>query len=624
MLKKSIITVLLIAPLFGVEIVINKSLDLQNSFTRDNTKEIVKNNITGLMWQDDVSVKSAKKNWSEAKQYCINLYQSGYSDWFLPSIAELESIVDTSRANSAIKREFQNSISSRYWSSSSGVFYSTLIAWYVNFENGVLKDGYKTSNCYIRCARSGQYDTLNFEKLLSNLMREELEALPKPKKELKLVRGEFESTQEFEARVRVTKRKQKKELEAYRKNYAQTKSLAQRKAVKKALEMSWGKPLLSHLRYDADSGYFVADIKFEMNKNFQKKVAIKVPRKYARAFKGAFDSLKPEAVFEYDGASVQLKDIRVPYKHKNYVALFTDLNIDETRVAVNLKNDIELDDSFSSSVRVASNSMKHLDSSGFRDYRELERLLKKTRRVKEDNKKWLFVVGIEKYAYTDNISYARRSATMFKQIMKKKLGVKESHCYTMLDEKASQARIKTNLKKMLRRVKSGDTIYFYYNGHGVPIPSLKNEPFMLASDSEPDYIADEKFFSLKNIYGRLSDSKAKRVVAFVDSCFSGVTDGKAVLKGVAATKMVARSVQFDKHKMVVLTAGKGNQYSNGYDKKGYRLFSFYLMQNILEGKKDIRTLYRETKSETYDTSLEEYGDVRIQEPQIEGNFRMQL
>lgn len=48
------------------------------------------------------------------------------------------------------------------------------------------------------------------------------------------------------------------------------------------------------------------------------------------------------------------------------------------------------------------------------------------------------------------------------------------------------------------------------------------------------------------------------------------------------------------------------------------------MENILEDKKDIKYLYKETKKETYETSLSEYGDIRVQEPTIEGNFRLSL
>jgi hypothetical protein len=177
---------------------------------------------------------------------------------------------------------------------------------------------------------------------------------------------------------------------------------------------------------------------------------------------------------------------------------------------------------------------------------------------------------------------------------------------------------------MLRRVAKGDKIYFYYNGHGIPVPNLKNEPFMLASDSYVDFISDEKFFSLKNIYTMLSNSKASRVVAFVDSCFSGATDAKTIIKGVAATRLIPKKITFDKHKMVVITAGKDRQFSNGYDKTGYRLFSYFLMKNILKGDKTIKKLYSDTKTETYKTSVREFGDLRVQTPTINGNYNLGL
>jgi hypothetical protein len=154
------------------------------------------------------------------------------------------------------------------------------------------------------------------------------------------------------------------------------------------------------------------------------------------------------------------------------------------------------------------------------------------------------------------------------------------------------------------------------------VPSKGNEPYILTYDAEPDYVQDSPFFALQNIYSVLSESKAGKIVAVIDSCFSGVTDGKAVIKGVAATRVVAKKTTFDENKMVVMAAGKGHQFSNGYDKKGHRLFSYYIMKNLLEGKADIRTLYKETKSQTYSTSIKEYGDLRVQEPTLQGNYRM--
>jgi hypothetical protein len=48
------------------------------------------------------------------------------------------------------------------------------------------------------------------------------------------------------------------------------------------------------------------------------------------------------------------------------------------------------------------------------------------------------------------------------------------------------------------------------------------------------------------------------------------------------------------------------------------------MKNILNGDRNIRKLYLDTKRMTYKTSLEEYGDLRVQEPTIEGNFKTGL
>jgi hypothetical protein len=591
------------------------SVSFANTFVDKDTK---------LMWQDNYESKSKQKTWEGAKQYCQDLSLDGYDDWYLPTVEQLLTITDKSESNPAIKNGIQNITSSNYWSASPLLSYSSL-AWLVFFKFGNSSYSYKTDEYYVRCARAGQLDTLTFDKTVEQLIKSELSSIPKPPETLSLIKDEFETTKEFNARVAKTKAKQKEQIRKYKKEIQKAKKVAKKNAIKKALQYTWGKPILSNLKYDADNGYFVANLSFEAKKSFKKKVAIKVPRKDARNFKNSFNSLKPQAIFDYDGQSVNLKDIVVPLnEYDEYVAQFTNLSVDDTRVAVNLSNEYDIDTSINTNISVAKSSMSNFDASKLVDYKELDKLLAKSSKAKIDNRKWLFVVGIEQYEFTDNISYASRSAKMFKKVMKKKLGIKESNCFTMINGGATQAKIKTSLKKMLRRVKAGDTIYFYYNGHGVPVPSKKYEPYMLTADTEPDFVADEEFFALKNIYGKLSKSKASKIVAVVDSCFSGVTDGKAVLKGVAATKMKARSVAFDKDKMVVLSAGKSYQYSNGYDKKGHRLFSFYIMKNILNGDTTIKALYKDTKQATYKTSIEEYGDSRTQEPSIEGNFRMKL
>ena len=463
-----------------------------------------------------------------------------------------------------------------------------------------------------------------FNTIVEKLTKIELQKLANPPKEIQLIKDEFETTQEFNTRVFQTQKSQKLKIAAYKKNYNTYLAKAKKKAIKKALQYTWGKPIIKNLHYDADNSYFLAEIHFEMKKDFEKKLAIKVPRSKAKKFKNNFVSLRPQAIFEYNARSVSLKDIVIPFDNKKYLAQFTDLDLKETQLTVKINNDFEFQSISPTQIQVQKSTLTQFDASNLRNYHELDTLLKKQKRAKAEKSKWLFVVGIEQYEYTDNIQFAQRSAEMFVKVAHKKLGVPKENSYVMINNKATQADIKRNMKKMLRRVKKGDTIYFYYNGHGVPVPSLHNEPFMLASNTEPDFVADETFFSLKNIYAKLSDSKAAKIVAIVDSCFSGVTDGVGVMKGVAATKMVAKKVNFDKEKMVVISAGKSHQYSNGYNKKGHRLFSFFVMKNILQGDKSIKKLYKKTKTQTYNASIEEYGDSRTQEPTIDGNFRMKL
>ncbi len=87
MIKKIVLATLLTLPLIAYEIVIDKTfiapiIDKESIFTRDNSKEIVTDSVTGLMWQDDSSAKSVKKDWEDAKAYCQNLTHGGYNDWY--------------------------------------------------------------------------------------------------------------------------------------------------------------------------------------------------------------------------------------------------------------------------------------------------------------------------------------------------------------------------------------------------------------------------------------------------------------------------------------------------------------------------------------------------------------
>ncbi|KJR41397.1 protein of unknown function DUF1566 [Candidatus Magnetoovum chiemensis] len=75
------------------------------SYEFNSSETVVKDLNTGLMWQQDNAVQSGADyqfTWQEALSYCESLSLAGYSDWRLPNVKELQSIVDYTNSDPAI------------------------------------------------------------------------------------------------------------------------------------------------------------------------------------------------------------------------------------------------------------------------------------------------------------------------------------------------------------------------------------------------------------------------------------------------------------------------------------------------------------------------------------------
>ncbi|MDD5519037.1 MAG: DUF1566 domain-containing protein, partial [Candidatus Omnitrophica bacterium] len=81
---------------------------------------------------------------------------AGYSDWRLPNVRELMSIVNYGVYNPAINTTyFSNTQSSDYWSSTTYAS-NTPYAWRVSFSGGHVSCYDKTNSYYVRPVRGGQ------------------------------------------------------------------------------------------------------------------------------------------------------------------------------------------------------------------------------------------------------------------------------------------------------------------------------------------------------------------------------------------------------------------------------------------------------------------------------------
>jgi hypothetical protein len=105
-----------------------------------------------FIWQDMQDNTQYTSNWTLAKEYCVSLTLNGYTDWKLPTIKELQQIVDIKHSKPAINNQFKYIEPSSYWSSSPDLVKKNY-AWYVGFKTGATFKDSKDYDCYVRCIR---------------------------------------------------------------------------------------------------------------------------------------------------------------------------------------------------------------------------------------------------------------------------------------------------------------------------------------------------------------------------------------------------------------------------------------------------------------------------------------
>lgn len=148
---------------------LNATIISQNGMAKDN--------VTGLMWQDE-SYTSAEevayndgKNYNKvgneeyAKGYCENLTLDGFSDFRLPNIYELTTLIDNTKSEEPyIVDGIKNIASQFYWTSTTSVSYLDY-SWTTSFgfNGGYNAEGRNIGHYYIRCVRGKE---LSFHDLV--------------------------------------------------------------------------------------------------------------------------------------------------------------------------------------------------------------------------------------------------------------------------------------------------------------------------------------------------------------------------------------------------------------------------------------------------------------------------
>ncbi len=195
---------------------------------------------------------------------------------------------------------------------------------------------------------------------------------------------------------------------------------------------------------------------------------------------------------------------------------------------------------------------------------------------------YALIIGIEHYRDVPSPSGAKLDAEQVARLVKATLGVPEQNILLAIDERATRSDIEKQLRWLRQNVPQGGRIYFYFSGHGAPDPTTGTS-YIVPYDGDPRFLADTAM-QLPEVMKALSLTKARDVLAIVDSCFSGA-GGRSVLP--PGTRPLVKVKESRATPKVALFAASSGAEISGPAKDGGGLFTTVLLQALGGGRADV-------------------------------------
>jgi hypothetical protein len=197
---------------------------------------------------------------------------------------------------------------------------------------------------------------------------------------------------------------------------------------------------------------------------------------------------------------------------------------------------------------------------------------------------YAIVIGIEKYsASLPPPTGARADAQRFSDLVRASLGVPAGHVQTLFDEQATKGSIERALASAQASVPPGGRIYFYFSGHGAPDASAGTS-YIVPADGDPQFL-DATAIPMKEVLTKLGQSKAREVLAIVDSCFSGA-GGRSVLPP-GARPIVRVREEAAPSQLALFSASSGSEISGPTADGNGGLFTKYVVDGLGTGAADM-------------------------------------
>jgi len=212
---------------------------------------------------------------------------------------------------------------------------------------------------------------------------------------------------------------------------------------------------------------------------------------------------------------------------------------------------------------------------------------------------YLLSIGVETYndKEFDTVAYAKNDVQSIYDAFIE-LGLKEENAKLLIDNSATKSLVLREVSRISKLATESERIIIYYAGHGL---FYNSSNYITAWDSSIDNI-EEYSISVNEILSLLSNSKAKKIILFMDCCHSGLSFIKTrdVASSFRADNLLYE--QRDSEYLIGFASCKDNEQSSPLTKYKHGIWTYHLLQALL-GKAD-QDLYKEGL--LFSSKLQEY------------------
>jgi len=201
----------------------------------------------------------------------------------------------------------------------------------------------------------------------------------------------------------------------------------------------------------------------------------------------------------------------------------------------------------------------------------------------------VFGIGIDQYEHFPNLKYAARDCRRFVDLFKSRYNLSEDWAITLMDREATAIKvirfIERNAAKLLTE---NDTFIFYFSGHGAPEVAAEStdgdglKKYLLLTNSEPEALSLTAI-SLNDLAELLKKLPCKKVIVFIDSCFSGMAGKETLskLRGIRVSDQTYGNFATISGKgRVIIAASAENQVSQELDEIQAGIFTHWLLRGL--------------------------------------------